>query len=229
MINLALLGKNIAHSQSNKIYRKLLGKISYKFLDYSKKDLIPSLEDLFDENDLSGLNITSPYKSHFIDQVNVDNFIFKELNSINCIKREKGKFLATNTDYLAMRKALKSFIQKGHCRFVLLGNGAMARVTLHLFKYFNQISKISYSHYHRAKNGPLEGLNLKKELNNQPAIIINACSRNFVFNGDLPSKSCFWDYNYSYPLHQHKFENYIDGYELLTLQARYALDFILKR
>ena len=46
MFKLALLGRNISHSQSPSIYRKLLGeKLDYKLFDYKNEDEIPSLEN----------------------------------------------------------------------------------------------------------------------------------------------------------------------------------------
>ena len=63
---------------------------------------------------------------------------------------------------------------------------------------------------------------------NNSLIIINACSRNFVFQGNIPKECVFWDLNYIYEPHFYIKEivkEYIDGLELLKLQAKHALDF----
>ncbi len=226
MINLALVGREIAHSRSPEIYQKLLKKVSYKLLDYQERNSIPDLKNLFEKYDLLGLNITSPYKSHFFDQVNVANTSFKKLGLINCIKKVDKGFLATNTDFLAVREILDRFIEEGYKHFVLLGNGAMAKITLNILDKLCLDFNISYLQYFRKKNGPIDELDFKNESINGKMLIINSCSRNFVFRGTLPKNSYFWDYNYSHIPHQRQFKNYIDGYELLLLQGIYALKFL---
>lgn len=229
LIKLALLGKEIDHSKSPQIYQKLLGDVSYKLLDYREKESIPHLKDLFHQHGLHGLNITSPYKSHFIGQVYIVDSSLKKLKFINCIKKGTEGFLATNTDCLAVEEILRRFIEKGYGRFILLGNGAMAQMTLILFDKLKRDFDISYLQYYRQKDGPLEELNLQgKEGSIQRTLVINSCSRNFIFRGKLPSDGRFWDYNYSHTPHQKYFhqDQYVDGYELLFLQGVHALKFL---
>ena len=67
MIKLALVGKDIQHSRSGEIYRRLLKTdIQYDLLDYENSALIPPAADLFKVYD--GISITSPYKKHFLNQ-----------------------------------------------------------------------------------------------------------------------------------------------------------------
>jgi shikimate dehydrogenase len=60
-------------------------------------------------------------------------------------------------------------------------------------------------------------------------IVINACSRDFVFAGNLGSDDIFWDYNYSFLPHQNTLPSrvklYQDGQEMLELQAKAAIQF----
>ena len=226
MINLGLVGKNIAHSKSPDIYKRFLGKVSYELLDYQKENFIPSLRELFNRYELLGLNITAPYKGHFLDQVDVMSSIAEKLGAINCIKKKNGKFFSDNTDYFAVKHFLKEFYQQGYKQIVLLGNGNMAKLTLNIVDELSQFYDISCFHYYRnSKNNSIQKLNLKNHLPKEKTLVINSCSRGFQFDGILSRNCLFWDYNYSYFPHANKFENYIDGYELLLLQGKYSSKF----
>ena len=60
-------------------------------------------------------------------------------------------------------------------------------------------------------------------------VIINACSRDFVFKGKLNASHVFWDYNYQLIPHQNtlpsQVHSYIDGLEMLRRQALAAVKF----
>lgn len=222
MLKLGLFGKNISHSRSQEMYESLLKqKVDYHLLDYSKAEDIPSLEYFF-SNGFKGLSVTFPYKQHFLTEVEIESDEIAELCAINCIGQFGGTIKATNTDYLAAEFLLKKFSNNA---FVILGNGNMARIFLKLMKTNGH----DFHHFTRSTNGDLntqDYLALKKS---KDLVVINCCSRDFVFNSKLPSGSIFWDMNYSFPEHNHLTNNsdltYIEGIDLLLEQARFALQF----
>ena len=226
MINLALVGKNIAHSKSPDIYKKFLGKVSYELLDYQKESFIPSLKELFNKYNLLGLNVTAPYKGHFLREVDFTSSIAERLGAINCIKKKNGNFFSDNTDYFAVKYFLEKFCKQDYKQIVLLGNGNMARITLTIVDELSRSYDISCFHYYRKnKNSSIQKLDLKNDLPEEKTLVINSCSRGFRFDGTLLKNCLFWDYNYSYLPHSNKFENYIDGYELLLIQGKYSSKF----
>ncbi|PIP92914.1 MAG: hypothetical protein COW00_06340 [Bdellovibrio sp. CG12_big_fil_rev_8_21_14_0_65_39_13] len=225
MYKLALLGRNISHSQSPAIYRKLLGEnLDYKLFDFSHDKEIPSLEELFSD-DLMGLSITAPYKKHFVDQV---HFLNPDLtfSAINCIRRNKNNFEATNTDYLALEEILNDLLTANvYSNIVLLGSGSMAEITQ---KVLNKLNR-SYTHLTRKSYGDLSKIDLSSQIKDE-AVVLNACSRDMYFSGNLSRGSTFFDFNYdmkhaSVIPDQKRSIDYIDGLNLLYLQAKYALDF----
>ena len=144
----------------------------------------------------------------------------------NCIKIQNGKFFSKNTDYYAVKYFLENFCKQGYKQVVLLGNGSMAKITLDILDALGMILNISYFHYYKkGKDNLISNLNLKNKLPKKKTLVINSCSRGFQFDGILPKDCLFWDYNYSYTLHKNKFENYIDGYDLLALQGNYSANF----
>jgi shikimate dehydrogenase len=225
-LKLALLGKNISHSQSPSIYQKLLGQklTSYELLDVADEGSIPSLDELAQR--FEGMNITTPYKRHFAQEVNVTSDIARELGAINALSLRKP-FTGTNTDALAVEFILKRYLdQHPGLQIILLGGGVMSKMTELILKKLKQtcltLTRAQYgdlSHYDLAQfySPPIQTL------------IINSCSRSFVFQGSLHETYIFWDYNYKYSPHEKlvkpKVGYYEDGTEMLELQAQEAVRF----
>ncbi len=210
MIKLALIGKNISHSRSPEIYQKLLKKDHrYTLLDYVTEEQIPKAVDLLKE--FSGISITSPYKTHFLNQVELSSEV-QILGAINCLYKEGDQIFGANTDYDAIKKLLPEQYTN---RVALLGTGAMSK----LFQILFGEKKIAFDLYGRKTHGDLNLLDYKSY-----SLVINCCSREFDFTGELTTKNLFWDMNYSLK-HSGRIPNYLDGSELLEFQARYALEY----
>lgn len=218
MIKLALVGKSIQHSKSQFIYEKLLNeKIEYSLIDCEKSEDIPTAAKLLKEFD--GVSITAPYKKHFLSEIDEN---YSPLEAINTLKLEDGKILAENTDYKATEHIIKKFMKNNYDLVYLLGDGVMAKLTLRILNA-NSVDVIQLC---RSKNNLSEIKNvdpLKK------CLIINACAREYIYNGPISSSITFWDMNYNLDHHVQLFKNtdcqYIDGMGLLELQAKYALSF----
>jgi shikimate dehydrogenase len=225
-IHLALLGKNIQHSKSKMVYQNLLQReIDYDLLDISDPKLLPSLESL--SKLYAGVSITTPYKEHFLSDPSlvIDSHL-KKLSALNCLSFTQSQFKATNTDYLGLKEIfINEFLDKKR-RIVILGDGVMARIVKSVAHELNQ----EIEHYSRTNHGDLSHLTISPPKNHAlKLLIVNCCSRNFVYQGDFPSDSWFWDLNYDLFAHQdtlpNKCERYIDGTSLLISQARQALYF----
>ncbi len=223
-MKLGLLGSQIQHSLSPALYREFLGESleSYALFDCSSVAEIPKLTDLAQR--LDGLSITAPYKTHFLPDVSFQDSVIEKLGGINCISFS-DRFWATNTDYLALKTLLPETLKKypDHDIF-LLGDGVMARITVTIL---NDL-RIDFHSLSRKIHGPLENIDLQDK-SSKPLLIINACSRKFIFQGRVPADSVFWDYNYSFRSHSETlpdlFKTYIDGQELLRRQALAAITF----
>lgn len=226
-MKLGLLGYPIAHSLSPKLYKDLLGPqlTSYELFAYPSSKDIPDIS--FFSGYLDGLNITSPYKSHFLSSVEIDSEIVRQLGAINTISFKTPVPLATNTDMIAVEEILTNF-QKHHSRLniLMLGDGAMARLTTLVAKS----KHIPLKQFSRKANLNFAKLDLGQfQEDGVQNIIINACSRDFVFSGKVSGEEIFWDYNYSFLPHQNSLpslvKSYIDGQEMLLLQAKAAINF----
>ncbi|OFZ14339.1 MAG: hypothetical protein A2X86_05700 [Bdellovibrionales bacterium GWA2_49_15] len=226
MLTLGLVGKNIAHSKSQVVYETLLArKIDYRFFDYHAPSEIPPLTELF--RVVAGISITSPYKRHFLSQV-AEILDVPIADSINCIKCENKKFFGTNTDYLAIGEILPRLLDSyNFSKVIILGDGAMASITK---KILSKLGTISVDNFSRIQTKDFYHYDYSKlATKNFKILIINACSRDFVF-ANLTNEHCvFWDFNYDHVKHRERLPEsvglYVDGHEMLELQARYALKF----
>lgn len=219
MIKLALLGKNISHSLSPKLYNDIYGEknVEYRLLDFNENNQIPPIDKLM--IDLDGLNITSPYKEHFVKNVIIKDDFIRSLAAINCIANVGEEFFATNTDYTAMLRLLPDMTNQK--KVVILGDGVMSRVSQAACLKLG----LSFKVYSRRLT-PEKFSNM--ELVDENVLVINCCSREYVFNGKITAGLVFWDLNYLHQAHSELFinhGNYIDGLNLLTEQARDAAAF----
>lgn len=223
-LNLALVGKGIKHSKSQQMYEEILNtSVDYTLLDYANESDIPPAKELL--NKFDGISITAPYKDCFIKQVEVDERFIK-LNAINCIGSFGTDLKGTNTDYLAMEEFVDNEVKFQFDRIVLLGDGAMARITIDVFNAKN----IKFDQFSRKLNSDFLDFNFLVEKNaSEKLLILNSCARVFNFNREIDSNTVFYDYNYSHEYHSDFFKNslgkYVDGLALLKSQARHALKF----
>lgn len=126
-MKLALIGKAIAHSRSPSLYQKILGpETTYDLVDVELTQ-VPLLSELSLKYD--GINITSPYKEHYIYQVKIEDELVLALGAVNTIDLRSANYLATNTDLLAVRSLLTNYVSRfPQLHVVLIGSGVMARV-----------------------------------------------------------------------------------------------------
>ena len=217
MLKLALIGKNISHSKSENIYKKLLKEeFYYDLLDFSSESDLPKLSEL--QNRYLGISITSPYKKYYLNEVED----LSQTGIINTVRFLGSELEATNTDFHAIHFLLTRYLNSGIKKIHLLGNGAMAQTVLLALEKF-PVDLIQYSR--KAKN--LD--KISSGLLDHKALVINTCSRDYVYKGPKDKSYHFWDMNYDFSPHREYFHssrvNYIDGMEQLYLQASFALKF----
>lgn len=242
-IKLALIGKNISHSQSPQMYRDILKDydVEYDLLDISSESKLPSIKALL--QDYRGISITSPYKKSFLRDIDDIMFNCHHLHAINALTVLGNKIVAINSDYLALRdifvsykKSIENFTNK---RFVILGNGVMANIVeevLYWFQHAHMKQEIDIVKIHRSVCGDCKNIDIDKSVysivqqcrvRSKENFIINCCSRSFVFSGKVSRNSIFYDLNYNLD-HKSHISNqcmYIDGIALLKQQAEYSAKF----
>ena len=226
-MKLALLGYPINHSLSPKLYKEILGSRleSYDLLPIKNPQMIPSLDEL--SKIFDGINITSPHKKHFINDILVDSPIVQKIGAVNTLALNGKIVKGTNTDVIAVEEILENYkSQYPSLLVIILGSGVMAKVT----ELVCQNLEIEFKSLSRKMGLDLSTIDISQfsKINYQ-TLVINCCSRDYVFKGKLAGDEIFWDYNYSFLPHQTDIPSqvkiYQDGQEMLRLQALAAVRF----
>jgi shikimate dehydrogenase len=223
----ALIGKSIAHSRSPELYREIIAEdIEYDLIDVPTEANLPPLADLARLYD--GINITSPYKRSYVSSVIIQEPEVRELGAINTIAFTDKGWFGTNTDLHAVEYILKKFTdQFPKLHFIVLGSGVMSNLTSIVARNL----RLSHQVLDR-KNGLVPDLDLRPFLKiGHQNVVINACSRDFIFSGEISESTIFWDYNYDLIPHQNTLPSkaalYLDGQDMLLIQAKAAAKFWL--
>lgn len=104
-----LIGKNISYSFSREYFSNKFKteKISSKYLNFDLID-INQIHKLTKEFNLSGLNVTIPYKESIIQFLDETDSKAKQIGAVNTIKFFKNKMIGYNTDYIGFKKSLQN-------------------------------------------------------------------------------------------------------------------------
>ena len=111
MRKFGLIGKNISYSFSRGYFNNKFESESIKNVSYQNFDLdsLKEFKSIFkDYSEISGLNVTIPYKENIIEYLDSLSKTAKKIGAVNTIKiTKKGKLKGYNTDYYGFRKSLE--------------------------------------------------------------------------------------------------------------------------
>lgn len=133
-----LFGKTLNHSISPEIHRKIYEVIgieaAYKKFEINHNQLNESLQAM-KLLQVSGANVTIPYKEDFLPLLDTVSPLAKKLHSVNTIKNEEGKFVGYNTDYdgIAWTFDLMNWEVKNKKAYIL-GSGGASHAIAHYLK-----------------------------------------------------------------------------------------------
>lgn len=109
MMKLGLLGNKITHSLSPLIFERLFDlhevQGSYTLFEHNEFRA-EALIDFFSLHELSGLNVTMPFKSDFIHSLKTIHPSAQLIGAVNTIVLENGELVGYNTDYHGIQKSL---------------------------------------------------------------------------------------------------------------------------
>ena len=115
---LGLIGKNISYSFSKKYFEDKFQKLMLKGCSYTIFDLpeIHGVETLFADPELSGFNVTIPYKEKIIGYLDELSDEAQKIGAVNCVRIEDGRKTGYNTDAFGFEKTF--FHRHEHCGVV---------------------------------------------------------------------------------------------------------------
>ena len=150
MHRLGLLGKDIEYSFSRGYFKAKFEAeqlpFSYENFDLEDISMFPKL--LQDNPDISGLNVTIPYKEQVIPYLDKLDKKAKKIGAVNTITFDSdGNLKGYNTDCYGFKNAIKPYLKKHHKKALILGTGGASKAIAYTLKKmkikFDYVSRTS--------------------------------------------------------------------------------------
>jgi len=237
-----VIGNPIKHSLSPKIFNYLFDH--FKITARYETKLIKDDDEFCDfitqsKNNVSGYNITSPYKEIAFKIVDEIDDSAKKNKSVNCIKVKKNKLIGYNTDeYGFSRMILNNKILLNNNKILILGYGKAAETIVYYLiqnsnsnVYIHGRNKIKIQNF--IKKFENKNIRISDSNCNKMDIIIN-CLSTKINSKNLASllsylpvlkTDIFIDLNYvKINLEEILVNKYISGIDMLIFQALKSFD-----
>jgi shikimate dehydrogenase len=129
MRTFGLIGFPLTHSFSVKYFAEKFVREGILDCVYKNFPLhsIGDFATLLKEENLSGLNVTIPYKESVIDYLDEIDAAAASIGAVNCIKITDGKLKGYNTDVFGFAESLKNYLGDIRPRALILGTGGSSK------------------------------------------------------------------------------------------------------
>ena len=146
-----LIGRNITYSFSRGYFKQKFETENLQDCSYENFDLkqIEALKKVFTQKNISGLNVTTPYKREVVPFLDRLSPTAKEMNAVNTIKfHHDGSISGHNTDVYGFEKSLLEIINTLPKKALILGTGGASSAVAYVMKKL----KIEFSYVSRSSN-----------------------------------------------------------------------------
>lgn len=146
---LGLIGYPLSHSFSKGYFTEKFRKENIPNHVYETYPIerIELVEDLMNNENLSGLNVTIPYKEVVIPFLDELDDTAKEIGAVNTIKIRNGKKIGYNTDCHGFEMSFSPLLQAHHTKALVLGTGGASKAVVYALK------KLGISYQYVSRNG----------------------------------------------------------------------------
>ena len=124
-----LVGFPLTHSFSARYFTDKFNREGITDCVYENYPIesIEELPSLIKQENLSGINVTIPYKESVIEYLDEIDSAADAIGAVNCIKISDGKLTGYNTDVYGFRESLKKFIGDAKLKALILGTGGSSK------------------------------------------------------------------------------------------------------
>ena len=152
MRTFGLLGKSLEHSFSASYFNEKFYKegVDAEYLSFELEN-IQDFKNLINEKQLSGLNVTIPYKESIIPFLDKLSNEAKIIGAVNTVQFINGKTIGHNTDFIGFSNSIKPLLD-GRKSALILGDGGAAKAVKYAlgllnidFKTVNRNTSFDYS------------------------------------------------------------------------------------
>ncbi len=171
MRTFGLIGLSLQHSFSKDYFSKkfLTENINAVYKNFEINSLTLLEEILLKEN-ISGLNVTIPFKIQICNYLNDIDKTAQNIGSVNVIKIDKAQQLkGYNTDYIGFEQSIKKYITKEHNKALILGTGGSSKSVKYVFDKLN----IDSNFVSNTNTKYLKYNDINKEIIDKHQIIVN--------------------------------------------------------
>jgi len=168
MKTFGLIGKSLSHSFSSSYFNEKFFKekiTNTKYLNFELND-ISEFPQLIKKQNLSGINVTLPYKESIIPFLDELSENAKRIGSVNTIEISNGKFIGHNTDVIGFKQSITPLLA-GRNTALILGDGGAAKAVKFVFNQLN------ISHKTINRNSSFDYSDITSQLIGFNTIIIN--------------------------------------------------------
>lgn len=141
MRTFGLLGKCLEHSFSASYFNEKFYKegIDAEYLSFELEN-IQDFKTLIQKKQLSGLNVTIPYKESIIPLLDDLSNEAKIIGAVNTVQFINEKTIGHNTDFIGFSNSIKPLLE-GRKSALILGNGGAAKAVKYALDLLNIDSK----------------------------------------------------------------------------------------
>lgn len=128
-----LVGKKLGHSFSRNFFGTKFDKenIDAEYVNFEIADIDRLPEIIKSTHNLSGLNVTIPYKESvipFLDEIDPMAARIGAVNTIQITSTASGfRLIGYNTDIIGFKESIKPHLGKSHRKALMLGSGGAAK------------------------------------------------------------------------------------------------------
>lgn len=173
MRKFGLIGFPLSHSFSKNYFTNKFALEGIRDCEYHLFPLksIHELLQLISENpNLSGLNVTIPYKEAVIPFLDSVTPVVKEIGACNCIKISEGNLVGYNTDVIGFEESIKPLLKPEIRKALILGTGGAAKAVAWVLKQLG----IDFQYVSRKRSGGvLSYTDISPEMLKEIPLIIN--------------------------------------------------------
>ena len=142
-----LLGKDIGYSFSRDYFSNKfrVENLQYEYVNFDLKNL-STFKSLLSRKDISGMNVTIPYKQEVIPFLDGLDPVAKAIGAVNTIVFKDDKRLGFNTDHVGFLNTLLNHLKPHHNKALVLGTGGASKAVCHVLEQLKiQVLKVSRS------------------------------------------------------------------------------------
>ena len=148
MKRFGLIGYPVSHSYSQNFFQKKFKELglkdhSYDLFEMEYLNEFPAL--WLKHTDLKGLNVTVPHKENVIKYLDKQDVSAIKVGAANVILKKNGILTGYNTDYMAFRESLRSWVGNFKGEALILGSGGASKAVqaglTDLSIPYNQVSR----------------------------------------------------------------------------------------